>query len=69
VASAERPAINASNLRERYEGVQRLLKQRGSNEMWDRFLRIDLNNAMLLPEKQREAIAILTALEAALQRR
>jgi serine/threonine-protein kinase len=69
VASAERPAINASNLRERYEGVQRLLKQRGSNEMWDRFLRIDLNNAMLLPEKQREAIAILTTLEAALERR
>ncbi len=58
-----RPPITPANFSERYAAVHRALKQRGTNDMWTRFLRIDLNTAMSFPDKQREAIATLADLE------
>jgi hypothetical protein len=56
------PPITAANFRTRYEDVQRLLKARGTQEMWARFLGIS-GNAMSFPDKQRDAIERLTQLE------
>ena len=61
-APPRRP-LAATSFHERYAAVQRMLKQRGSNDMWQRFQRIDVNTVMVFPDKQREANAILSALE------
>jgi hypothetical protein len=55
--------ITRANLRQRYDAVQRLLKQHGSNAMWAEFNRIDPNQMLVFEDKTREAISILTHLE------